>query len=83
MPMYDVRFANSRALRGDAEQMRTRIHKAVIGGGYKAAGEGRRGLPMYDVRRTMYDLEIWRAGSSRNFAERMQSGILKAVIGRG
>ena len=47
--MYDVRLRCSRALRGDAKLVRR--------------DGGRRGLPMYDVRRKrltppMYDLEI-------------------------
>ena len=63
---YDVRLPNLRALRGEAEPGRTGCLGAVIGHSYKGAGalDGRRGLPMYDVRRrrrerrpcTMYDV---------------------------
>ena len=45
VPMYDVRrtmydLGNSRALRGDAERVRTGCPRAVIGRSYKAAGGG-------------------------------------------
>ena len=41
--MYDLEIWRAGGSRNFAERMRSGILKAVIGGGYKAAGEGRRG----------------------------------------
>ena len=56
--MYDVRLPNSRALRGEAEQVRKNVMEHArewleSGGRRLAAPGGRRGLPMYDVRCTI------------------------------
>ena len=68
--MYDVRLHSLRALRGEAERKQRGILKAMRGRGYKGAGGGRRGLPMYDVGCTMYDF-----GSEARCAEgRRQTG---------
>ena len=57
---YDVRLPNSRALRGEAEQVRKNVmehaREWLESGGRRrrlAAPGGRRGLPMYDVRCTI------------------------------
>ena len=53
--MYDLQNSAS-GTREAAKQMRTRIHKAVRGIGYKAAGTGRLTPPMYDVRGTIWEV---------------------------
>ena len=55
--MYDLQNSAS-GTREAAKQMRTRIHKAVRGIGYKAAGTGRLTPPMYDLRWTMDDCDV-------------------------
>ena len=74
---YDVRLPNSRALRGEAEQVRKNVMEHARGwlesGGRRrrlAAPGGRRGLPMYDGRRTMYDCKA----CARSAEERWQMG---------
>ena len=73
--IYDLQIMRSGAA-GTAKQMRTRIHKAVIGRG------GRRGLPMYDVRGTMYDLN-YSAPEAREFCEAGAEGCPGVAIGGG